>query len=162
MDIHEDARLIDFLQRGKDYYEELDIPSRISEPTEEAPYTALIVRLSEIGADDAVIDLEFCFVPGLQDAAREGLYLMQTFTVVLSSLDPTRFEQLNALINENNLTLPLGAFGIFEQERTLFFKYNSLWHKDSLDQPSSFVHFDRQNGLILHQLHQYIDSFRHI
>ena len=160
MPVHEEERLLDFLRRGLRYYQQQHLQAILSEPTEAAPYTALILRLNEIGRRNASIDLEIGFVPGLDEAAGEGVYLMQTFAIVEASVDPARHAQLWPVINEINITLPLGAYGIFEQERTIFFKHNSMWQRDTLEHELAVMYMDRQNGMILHQLHQYIDMLR--
>jgi hypothetical protein len=57
-----------------------------------------------------------------------------------------------------NTTLPLGAFGLFEDTGDVYFKHNTLLLLSNGDESNAKT-IDAQNGLILH-LHQlYMEAF---
>lgn len=126
---------IRFVQQGLAFYNAIDVPAQLVPPSEEAPYSALVIRLDEIGSNDTAVNVEIGFIPGLGDASQKVVYLLQI-----------------------NATLPIGAFGMFLNGGALYYKYNAMLHRSWLTGEKPAVRLDQQNGLILHQLHLYIDQ----
>lgn len=155
----EHETLADFLHRGCLYYQNLGIPAVVSEPAEDAPYTALIVRLEDIGDDDLAIHLEIGFIP-LAEFDRAGGHLLQTFAEIAPETASDRRPELLEDIAEINVTLPLGAFGLFPDGGPLYYKHNAMLKQSWLTEPAAMEQLDRQNGMILHLLHQYVDRLR--
>jgi len=105
------------------------------------------------------IDLDGCLldIPGLNEAAVEGVYLLQTFVELIPSVSHERITDLLLTIAEINTTLLIGAFGKFPNGGALYYKYNTMLHRSWLTREHPAERMDQQNGLILHQLHLYID-----
>jgi hypothetical protein len=146
-----------FLRRFQQYYDQRDIVNHWAEPTEESPYPSLILRFEEIGERNVLIDLELCFVPGLDAFSQEGIYILQSFAVLHDNVPASAFADLLAETASVNITLSLGAFGLFSDTGTLYFKHNTLLSREVLDSPHALQHLDRQNALILHQFHLFAD-----
>lgn len=151
-----------YLERGLRFYNELGVSAAITAPDEQAPYTALVVRLTDIGARNASVNLEISFIPGISEASKDGVYLLQIFAALGLSTVYTGVaeDQQAALLHkiaEVNSTLPLGSFGVFADTGILYYKHNTLLHRDSLTRDDCAAQLDRMNGLILHQLQLYFD-----
>lgn len=151
-----------FLQRLQEHYQRTNVPCRWAEPTEEAPYSSLLIRLSEIGARNIALDLELCFLPGFEEFAKEGVYILQSFAVVQQGIPADFRDTLLREIANLNMQLPVGAFGLFSETDALCFKHNTLLHRDWLSEPQSVMHIDRQNALLLHQFHVTIDRLQEL
>ncbi|SFM12755.1 hypothetical protein SAMN03159341_11766 [Paenibacillus sp. 1_12] len=146
-----------FLRQFQQYYLKLDILNQWAEPTKESPYPSLIVRFDEIGERPSLIDLELCFLPGMESFTQEGIAILQTFAVLRSNVPPSTYTKLLAETAKINIQLPLGGFGLFTDTRVLYFKHNTLLHRDWLGSPQALEHLDRQNALVLHQLYLFTD-----
>ncbi|MCR2805999.1 hypothetical protein [Paenibacillus soyae] len=146
------------LTRLFDYYDGHGIASKLAEPDEEAPYASLLIRFDEIGSRSDSLIFEIGFIPGLDEAAQEGVHLLQTFSVVREETEPESYERLLDICASLNHTLPLGAFGVAAKGGALYFKHNAMLRRDWLDNEQGLQHLDRMNGLILHQLHQFVDK----
>ncbi|MFD0672777.1 hypothetical protein [Cohnella sp. GCM10027633] len=139
------------------HYHDHGIPAKLADPDEAAPYASLLIRFEEIGSQDDSLLLEMSFVPGLEEAAHEGVYLLQSFAVLRDRTPPEKQDALLRACASLNLTLPVGAFGVLEEGGALFFKHNAMVRGDWLQDEEGVRHLDRVNGLILHQLHQFMD-----
>lgn len=146
-----------FLQEVCRYYETIGLRVRLAEPAEESPYYSLIVRFNDIGERGLIVDLELCFVPGLEAFAQEGVYILQSFAVLAEHVPADNAAELLRATSYINMLLPLGAFGLYEESGTLYFKINSMLHRDWLTEATAVNKIDRQNGLLLHQLYQYAE-----
>lgn len=139
------------------HYQEFGVPAKLADADEAAPYASLLLRFEEIGSRDDSLVLEMSFVPGLEEAAHEGVYLLQSFAVLRDRTPPEKQEALRRACASLNLTLPIGAFGVLEEGGALYFKHNSMLRGEWLQDEEGVRHLDRVNGLILHQLHQFLD-----
>lgn len=146
-----------FLLQCYRYYETVGLTVRLAEPVEESPYYSLIVRFDDIGERGSIVDLELCFIPGLELFAREGVYILQSFAVLADRVPADKAAELLRATAFVNMLLPLGAFGLSEESGTLYFKHNTMLHRDWLTEATAVNGIDRQNGLLLHQLHQYAE-----
>ncbi|MFD0679331.1 MULTISPECIES: hypothetical protein [unclassified Paenibacillus] len=147
-----------FLRQFQQYYSQRDIVNHWAEPTEESPYPSLILRFDEIGEQNALIDLELCFLPGLESFSQEGIYILQSFAVIKNNVSPRAYAKLLEEIAKINIQLPLGGFGLFTDTGVLYFKHNTIQNLDWLSSPIALEHFDRQNALIVHQFYQFTDA----
>lgn len=147
------------LTRLLDYYGSHGIAAKLAEPDEEAPYASLLIRFEELGSLNDSLLFEISFIPGLEEAAREDVYLLQTFAVLRQQTNPGNYDSLLHVCAGLNLTLALGAFGVTERGGALYFKHNAMLRGEWLEGESGLQHLDRSNGLILHQLHQFMDTF---
>lgn len=139
------------------HYQEFGVPARLADPDESAPYASLLLRFEEIGSSNDSLVLEMSFVPGLEEAAHEGIYLLQSFAVLRDRTPPEKQTSLQRTCASLNLTLPLGAFGVMDDGGALYFKHNAMLRSEWLKDEDGVRHLDRVNGLILHQLHQFMD-----
>ncbi|MDQ6423588.1 hypothetical protein RB620_29680 [Paenibacillus sp. LHD-117] len=146
------------LTRLLDYYGSHGITAKLADPDEDAPYASLLIRFEEIGSRNDSLLLEISFIPGLEEAEKEGVYLMQTFAVLRDKTAPASYESLLHACAALNLTLPLGAFGVSENGGALYFKHNAMLRREWLESEQGLQQLDRMNGLVLHQLHQFIDQ----
>ncbi|TMV48648.1 hypothetical protein FE783_16470 [Paenibacillus mesophilus] len=146
-----------FLLQCCRYYETAGLTVRLAEPVEESPYYSLIVRFDDIGERGSIVDLELCFIPGLEPFAREGVYILQSFAVLVDRVPADKAPELLRATACVNMLLPLGAFGLYEGSGTLYLKHNTMVHRDWLTEETAVISIDRQNGLLLHQLHQYAE-----
>lgn len=146
-----------FLRRFQQYYQERDIANHLADPTEDSPFSSLILRFDEIGERNAVIDLELGFLPGLDAFSQEGLYILQSFAVLRNDVSPTAYAGLLAETAKINIELPLGSFGLFADTGVLYFKHNTIQNREWLDSPRALEHFDRQNALVVHQFYTFAD-----
>lgn len=146
-----------FLLQCYRYYETIGLTVRWAEPAEQSPYYSLLIRFDEIGERGLILDLELCFVPGMELFAREGVYILQSFVALAEGVSADRAVELLRATSSINMLLPLGAFGWYEDSGTLYFKHNTMLHCDWLTELSSVNGIDRQNGMLLHQLHQYAE-----
>jgi len=146
------------LNRLSDYYVRHGIAAKLAEPDEEAPYYSLLIGFDELGARNDSLLLELSFIPGLEEAEQEGVYLFQTFAVIRERTSADRYGALLHACASLNLLLPLGAFGVAEPGGALYFKHNSMLRSEWLAGEQGLQHLDRANGLVLHQLHQFIDQ----
>jgi len=146
-----------FLRQFQQYYTERDIRNDWAEPAEESPYASFILRFDEIGERSAVMDLELCFLPGLEALSQEGAYILQSFAVMTANVSPAAYEGLLTEIARINIQLPVGAFGLFTDTGVLYFKHNTMLHSEWLRSQVALEHVDRQNALIVHQLYLFSD-----
>ncbi|MEK3885660.1 hypothetical protein [Paenibacillus sp. PL2-23] len=146
------------LNRLYEYYDSHGIAAKLAEPDDEAPYASLLIRFEEIGSRNDAALLEISFIPGLEEAEKEGVYLLQTFAVLRDQTAPDSYGVLLDECARLNLTLPIGAFGVTESGGTLYFKHNAMFRSDWLEGESGLQQLDRMNGLVLHQLHQFMDQ----
>jgi hypothetical protein len=158
LSIPEDTYQYSFLAQCLEFYNDIDVIARLIEPTDESPFNSLIVRLDDIGSNNSAVNLEISFIPGLLEAAQEGVYLLQTFVELAPTVPEERITQLLFTITEINTTLPIGAFGMFPNGGALYYKHNTMLHRSWLTEDHPAVRLDQQNGIILHQLHLYIDQ----
>ncbi|WP_219838006.1 hypothetical protein [Paenibacillus sp. R14(2021)] len=156
--IQEDSICNDFLRRALRYYESISIPAKLLAPTEEEPYTSLIIRFSEIGERSSVIDLEMSFLPGLEELNQAGVYLYQAFAVLAGQTNEAQAAQLHPLLAAFNLQLPLGSFGVFPDGGALYLKQTAMLDRTGLLGDGAVKLLDQQNGVLLHQLHQFTDK----
>ncbi|MCR8630402.1 hypothetical protein [Paenibacillus radicis (ex Xue et al. 2023)] len=147
-----------FLREFQQYYSQRDIVNHWAEPTEESPYPSLILRFDEIGEQNSLIDLELCFLPGLESFSQEGIYILQSFAVIKNNVSPRVYAKLLEEIAKINIQLPLGGFGLFTDTGDLYFKHNTIQNLDWLSSPIALEHFDRQNALVVHQFYQFTDA----
>ncbi|MCD6066927.1 MAG: hypothetical protein K0S33_1753 [Bacteroidetes bacterium] len=71
------------------------------------------------------IDLELMFVPGIDDQL-EGCHILQCFIVLADSIDsyaPEKREELAAALSAFNMNLPLGAYGVLDQDQLFYYKH---------------------------------------
>ncbi|GAA3413422.1 hypothetical protein ACFFNY_01935 [Paenibacillus hodogayensis] len=146
-----------FLQECCRYYETAGLTVRLAEPAEESPFYSLLVRFDDIGERGMIVDMELCFVPGLEPFAQEGVYILQSFAVLADGVPADKAAELHCATAQVNMLLPLGAFGLYESSETLYFKHNTMLHRDWLTDGTGVNKIDTQNGLLLHQLHQYAE-----
>lgn len=135
----------------KAQYDELEIPSAIVEASEEGPATLVIV-FDDIGQEQRDIHMELSFLPGLAEADEAGLYFLQTFVTIAEEVPAAHYRELLSLAAKLNTTLPLGAFGLFEETGVAYFKYNCMLQASN-GEAANVKAIDVQSGLILH-LHQ--------
>ncbi|WP_218093720.1 YbjN domain-containing protein [Paenibacillus solanacearum] len=105
-------------------------------------------------------------IPGLE-AEQEGIHILQIFA---SSLDLNRNDResepsyppdLYRTVNRLNVSLPLGAFGLMEDEAVLFYKLNVLLDlKQDLGWNTQLI--DRNIGLLLHIHDVFIDTLEEV
>jgi hypothetical protein len=152
-----DALPDSFLLQCYRYYESLGIAVRWAEPTEESPFYSMIVRFDDIGERGTTVDLELCFIPGMELLAQEGVYILQSFAALAERVPSDKAAELLHAAAYINMQLPLGAFGLYADSGTLYFKHNTMLHRAWLTEETSVNGVDRQNGLVLHQLYQYAE-----
>ncbi|MBP3961437.1 hypothetical protein [Paenibacillus lignilyticus] len=157
MSLQEDVISIDYLKRTLRFYENIDIASQLMGPTDDAPYTSLIIRFTEIGEREATIDLEMSFLPGLQELNQEGVYLFQSFAVLAPQTSKEHEDELLKAISILNIQLPLGTFGVFPDGGALYLKQTAMLSREGLVSGHAVKLLDQQNGVLLHQLHQFTD-----
>lgn len=145
------------LEQAMQYYKSVEVPAKLEEATKEAPYVALLLRFDDVGSKNASIVLEISFIPGMEAAEKEGVYLMQSFAVLANETDVNRELELQRTICEINTTLPIGAFGLFDNGGECYYKYNAIVDEQWLTGDAALKRLDRQNGLIVHLLNQYAD-----
>jgi hypothetical protein len=146
-----------FLRQFQLYYNERDVVNHWAEATADSPYPSLILRFDEVGEGNSLIDLELCFLPGLESFSQEGLYILQSFAVIKNNVPPQAYSRLLTEIAKINIQLPLGGFGLFTDTGVLYFKHNTIQNREWLGSPAALEHFDRQNALIVHQFYQFTD-----
>jgi hypothetical protein len=129
-----------------------------AEPTDEDPFRSLIVLFDGIGEDERDIQLELCFLPNMEDAEAAGICILQAFATIAEDVSPLYHGELLRLTAKLNTTLPLGAFGLFEDTGVVYYKHNSLLLLANEDM-ANVKTIDTQNGLILHFLHLYLEAF---
>ncbi|TDF97953.1 hypothetical protein [Paenibacillus piri] len=149
---------ISFLRQFQQYYNERKIVNHWAEPTQDSPYPSLILRFDEIGERSSLIDLELCFLPGLESFSQEGIYILQSFAVIKNNVPSEAHNKLMTEIVKINIQLPLGGFGLFKDTGVLYFKHNTIQNREWLGSQIAMEHFDRQNALIVHQLYLFIDT----
>lgn len=129
-----------------------------TEPTTEDPFRSLITLFDNIGDEQREIQLELCFLPHMEEAEAAGICILQSFVTLTEAVSPENNTELLRLAAKLNTTLPLGAFGLFEDTGVVYFKHNSLLLLNNED-TANVKAIDAQNGLILH-LHQlYMEAF---
>ena len=148
---------VSFLHQFQQYYNELGILNHWAEPTKDSPYSSLILRFDEIGERNLLIDLELCFLPEMDSLMQEGVYILQSFAVLKDDVPPSAYAKLLAETARINIQLPLGAFGLFTDTGVLYFKHNTIQHREWLSNQLALQHFDRQNALVVHQFYLYTD-----
>lgn len=146
-----------FLLQCYMYYQNLAIPSRWVEPTEESPFHSLIVRFDDIGERGTIVDMELCFIPGMDQFEQEGVYILQSFAVLSERTPSDKAVELHQLTAYVNMQLPLGSFGLYPDSGTLYFKHNTMLHRSWLTEERSVKSIDIQNGLLLSQFYQYAE-----
>ncbi|MDQ0113430.1 hypothetical protein [Paenibacillus harenae] len=146
----------DMLYQLKAQYDEIGLISSVVEATGETPAT-LVILFAEIGQEHRNIHMELSFLPGLADADEAGLYFLQTFVTLAEEVPAAHYRELLSLAAKLNTTLPLGAFGLFEDTGVAYFKHNCMLQASNGDS-ANVKSIDIQSGLILH-LHQlYFDG----
>ncbi len=133
------------------------VPTGWIEPTEADPYRTLVILFGELGDRQIPLRLELCFLPHMEAAEAEGIVFLQTFASIAENAEPACYPELLRLMARLNITLPLGAFGLFEDSGTLYFKHNTLM-LTSIGEQASIRAIDAQGGLILHLLQLYSDA----
>ena len=145
------------LLRLKQRYDEQQIPNRWIPPDEETPYSSLIIRFDSIGEEDHMIDLELCFLPGLEEFDRVDVAILQSFAVISDDVPSGARSAVLEEAAQINPNLVVGSFGIMQETGALYFKHNALFHLDWLAGEDGPLQIDRQNALILHQFHLFTD-----
>ena len=79
--------------------------------------------------------------------------LIQIYSTMIMKIGPG-YEAMKEMILDWNLTCPLGAFGIYRQERQFYHKYTFLQPKDADPEETAEEVFD-QTGIILDILREY-------
>ncbi|MDF2725515.1 MAG: hypothetical protein K0Q59_5192 [Paenibacillus sp.] len=153
---HAEELPLSSLQQLEHYYNQAGIVARIIAPEEQTPYYSLVIRFEELGDRGTTIDLELCYVPGLEPLEQEGVYILQSFAALGGPIQSSAAPLLE-LIAYINLRLPLGAFGVNADERTLYFKHNMMLHRLWLEDASFISRIDMQNGMLLSQFVQFAE-----
>lgn len=79
--------------------------------------------------------------------------LIQIYSTMIMKIGPG-YEALKEIMLDWNLTCPLGAFGIYRQERQFYHKYTFLQTKDA-DPEETAEEVFTQTGIILDVLREY-------
>ena len=93
--------------------------------------------LQELGADekgDALMEL--CFVP-VDDEGNEDVgdvVLFQIYTTLVLDVPEKKEKNILAGLNELNMDLLLGAYGIFSQEKQIYHRYITVLNSSDFDQ----------------------------
>lgn len=147
----------DLLVQLKAQYDEAGLISAIVEANEESPAPSLVILFDEVGDNGHTIHVELSFLPNLADADAAGVFFLQSFVAIAEQVPTGHYPELLKLTAKLNTTLPLGAFGLFEETGVAYFKQNCLIHAENGDAANAKA-IDIQTGLILY-LHQlYLDG----
>jgi len=149
------------LQSCRQLYREAGVPHRLVERDEEADYGSLLVGFEDVGRTGRSIQAEITFVPGLPSAA-EGIHIVQIFvpTLAVDFVDVIP-QDLYRFLNRLNVNVPIGSFGIMEEDRLVYFKATSIvdvrqraeWNARQID---------RCNGLLLHTHDLFLDAIEDV
>lgn len=153
---HPDQELLKMCQAN---YEKNGILSKWVEPNEHVPFHTLVVQFESVGNNEQILHLDLNFLPQMEQAASDGLYILQSFVTLLDhEIQGTRHNDLFRFVAKVNTQLPLGAFGLFEDTNILYYKYNSIINMN-LDFQYNVQYIDQQNGMILHIQQLFLDAF---
>jgi hypothetical protein len=145
------------LQSLESSYRAEGVPTGWIEPTEADPYRTLAILFDELGDRQTPLRLELCFLPHMEAAEAEGVAFLQTFAAIAENIAPAHYTELLRITARLNTTLPLGAFGLFEDSGTLYYKHNTLLLLSNGEQACVRA-IDAQGGLIIHLLQLYTDA----
>ncbi|OPX87812.1 MAG: hypothetical protein A4E53_02347 [Pelotomaculum sp. PtaB.Bin104] len=145
------------LQKCQTLYEQAGLVTGWVEPSEEAPFHSLLVRYDKVGERESSVTMDLCFLPHLEEAASEGVYLLQTFVTITEKIFPIAAGEMLKIVAKINTQLPLGAYGFFEDTGLVYFKYNIIINESTGDD-AAIKTIDQQSGLILHQIFLFIDA----
>jgi len=145
------------LKKCRTLYEQAGLVTGWAEPSEEAPFHSLLVRFDKVGGRESSVSMELCFLPHLEEAASEGVYLLQTFVTITENVVSSASSEILKIVAKINTQLPLGAYGFFEDTGVVYFKYNNIINESTGDD-ATIRAVDQQSGMILHQIYLFIDA----
>ena len=105
---------------------------------DDVPFDTLLVKLELVEKDHQVLWLELSFLPGLE-AELDDVSILQCY-VALSEFAPEHRAALERLIVEPNSKLPIGGFGLLDEQRVIFFKHNAMLPNDDHESSLKIVH----------------------
>ena len=100
--------------------------------TGDVPYDMLLVKLN-------LWRLELSFLPGLE-AELDDVSILQSFVALCEHTAEENTAALERLIVKLNANLPIGAFGLLDNPRVVFFKHNAMLPNDSPVASLQIVH----------------------
>jgi hypothetical protein len=103
------------------------------------PYDALVVRIETFAEPNRVWSMELSFLPGLEDELKD-VSILQCYVALANYTAGANSASLERLIIEVNAKLPIGAFGLLNQPRVIFFKHNALLPNDDPAASDRIVH----------------------
>jgi len=145
------------LKKCRTLYEQAGLVTSWAEPSEDAPFHSLLVRFDKVGGRESSVTMELCFLPYLEEAASEGVYLLQTFITITENIFSAAAAELLKIVAKINTQLPVGAYGFFEDTGVVYFKYNIIIN-ESAGEEAIIKTINQQSGLILHQIYLFIDA----
>jgi len=145
-----------FLQRLKAIFDQIPVPTKLEEPTPEAPTTALLVGFDAVGKYNNFVQMEFSFVMDPELFVADNLAILQTFATIRKDVDVRRLSDLHWLIGQINNYMPLGYFGIMDTDRTIYMKANTLFVGE-LVTDQHIRHIDHQTGLVFYSINLFYD-----
>ena len=144
-----------FFEAFQAHLNEVGTPSQVKPPEGSAPFYGLITQLQGFGAGEQALNFEFSAPPGVSDP-ESGTFLCQIFVVLASGISQDTHQAVSWLNDRLNSRVSLGAFGLVEENGTLYYKQGTVVDGE-LDTVAQVRGVDRQIGLMIHMLQTFTD-----
>lgn len=127
--------------------------------SEKEPQSSLKILFHHEGEHELVFPLALMLVPITEDAGDQVAFGLQTFAVLHPQIDSIYLSEVMMILNDINLRLPFGAFGVNRNDRRIFFKQSVPIGLTKMPSEAEFFQFvDRQAGALLGEMKMFIDS----
>jgi len=147
---------INLLTQIEEVFTAMGFETNIDPPKPDVPFHSLIVRFYGVGGLDH-LDFQLAFLPNALNAPEaENPLILQTFVELHTEINRAKIGDLLWLTAKLNIVLPVGLFGLFDDTRVLYYKYNTFLDKRT---PLSITleTIDKQGGVILHIFNLFLE-----